>query len=115
MRVPGPRLQSSMENQIGERDSLGFFYANPQALNMNIEPMASIYTGAPEAKMSGSNDPTPLLEKSQTISKDNKVDLSSPDRPSIKVDDVDRVDTILENSDNEEDPVPEQMDVEMKV
>ena len=67
--------------------------------------MASIYTGAPEAKGS-SNNPTPLLGKNQVSSnkdelQDNKVDLSSPDRPVIKVDDVDRVETILENSDNE--------------
>jgi hypothetical protein len=35
-------------HKVPERDSLGFFIVNPQQLQMNMEPMSSIYTGAPE-------------------------------------------------------------------
>jgi len=42
-----------------ERDSLGFFIVNPQQLQMNMEPLSSIYTGAPENKADSIK--TPML------------------------------------------------------
>ena len=50
--------KQALEQFPAERDSLGLFYANPNGINemvpmvgplhLNNEPLASIYTGAPE-------------------------------------------------------------------
>ena len=82
---------------------------------MNMEPMASIYTGAPEGNQS-SKHATPLLGKRISSQLEQVVDLQtkrSAQKP-IKVEDVDRVDTLLNDSDNEEDGQKDKKDVEMK-